>query len=160
MPARDTAAWAAPEPHTARTMHAVVAHTKERMAELAAIETVVPRGWTRGELRRPAGAREVQRPLMVEMQALEPVLGLCRVLVDGERVWAWPTAQQTDTAQGGRLEHAHERLLVVRIRMAQKLGPQRVAQPRTHALGEARRGRTHEGAPALLGAADPKHSRA
>ena len=75
-------------------------------------------------------------------------------------MWAWPTTQRTDTAQGRRLEHAHKRLLVVRIRMAHKLGPQRVAQPRTHALGEARRGRTHEGAPALLGAADPKHSRA
>ena len=88
MPARDAATWAAPEPHTGHTVHVIVVHTKECMAELAAIKTIVPRDWASGKLRRPASTCEVQRSLMVEMQALEPVLGLRRLLVDGERVWA------------------------------------------------------------------------
>ena len=93
----------------------------------------------------------VHWPLMVEVQELELVLGARQV--DFEGVWARRAVEAADATEGGHTESVNKRRLVVPVSMADKGRPQCLAEACPHVLGEARRRRADQGAPALLATA-------
>ena len=82
---------AAAEAQATPTMAVVIIHAKERVAELTAVEAIVPGGRLSRQVCVPARAREVHGPLVIEVQRLERVLGVRRLKVDLDSVHGVPS---------------------------------------------------------------------
>ena len=101
-----TATRTAPKAQALRTVHVVIAHAEERVAELTAVEPIVPRGRVDRKFLRPARAREVHGALVIEVEKFQVVFGVGGGEVDLEPVRARPTAQWAHTAQRALLDSA------------------------------------------------------
>lgn len=132
-----TATGAAPKAQASLAMYIVVLHAEERVAELTAVEPVVPCGRVDRESHRPACAREVHGAFVIEVEEFQVASGVGGGEVNLKPVRARPTAQRANATQRVLLERAHVRILVEPVRVAHKVGPRRLTEAGAHVLGEA-----------------------
>ena len=129
----------------------VVGHSKEGMAEFAAVDAVVPRlrlGW---QLLAPGGACLVDGVIMIEVQMCEHSWSLWAAQIDTECVWATSAVQRTHTLKRLLRKRRHISVFVARVRMLDKRVPDAVPEKGAHVPRQTRSWCAHQSTPALLG---------
>ena len=155
---------AAAESHARGAVRRTRAHPKQVMTQRRTVhESVVPCRRHGRQLLAPPPARQVQWPLVVQMQPLQrlarvPVPITVPIPVPAQihrrRVRARRAVERAHAAQHAGRGHKCPKpgRLVVRVCMRHKVVPQRRTQVRPHLPREAGRWRAYEGAPTLRGA--------